>query len=557
MLLRATSQNDGFHKLKIRHVDCKPYGDQRPGTAGLRKKVAVFKQPNYLECFLQSVFDTLQLGDGASLVVGGDGRYFNREAIQTIIAMAAANKIGKLIIGKGGLLSTPAASNLIRSRKAAGGIILTASHNPGGPNGDFGIKFNTESGGQATEQMTDAVFAYSKTINRYFIADIPDINLDENGTSELDKLVIEIVDPVIDYIELMENLFDFELIQSALNRDITLYFDALNAATGPYAKKIFCDVLKAPANSVRNAIPLEDFGGLHPDPNPVDAHHLVDLAFSDQAPDLVAASDGDGDRNMILGRRMMVSPGDSLAIMLANTDVTPGYRDKVAGVARSMPTSRAADMVASELNIPCYETPTGWRFFCNLLESGAVTFCGEESFGTSSSHTREKDGLWAVLYWLNLMASLEQPADEIVRNHWQRFGRCYFQRRDYFIQESDNAVALIAELTKRTRQLDGCADYGSLITSANIFNYRDPVDGSVSNDQGIRIHFDDGGRAVFRLSGTGTSGATLRVYLDRVVTDRTQLNLDTPDALGRLASAATDIARIQHFTGMERPTATI
>jgi len=506
---------------------------------------------------VQSVLDTLALDKGASLVIGGDGRYYNREAIQTIIAISAANGIGSLIIGQGGLLSTPAASNLIRRRKAAGGIILTASHNPGGPDGDFGIKFNTSSGGQAPEQMTDAVYERSKTISSYSIADIPLVNLDQQGRTQLGALEIDVVDPVTDYAELMEELFDFELIRSALQKKIRLYYDALNAATGPYARKIFVDMLKAPANSIHNCVPLEDFGGLHPDPNPVDAAHLVDVACADNAPDLVAASDGDGDRNMVLGRGMVVSPGDSLAVMLANTAVAPGYRNGVAGVARSMPTSRAVDAVASELNIPCYETPTGWRFFCNLLESGAITLCGEESFGTSSAHTREKDGLWAVLYWLNMMAALDQPVDEIVRKHWHRFGRCYFQRRDYFIADTDKADAIMQHLTKSVRDLAGKSDYGSPIDSADVFAYTDPVDGSISSNQGIRIYFADGGRVVFRLSGTGTSGATLRVYLDRVENDPTMLEMETSLAVGKLAEVAADVARIKHFTGLDAPTAII
>jgi phosphoglucomutase len=544
-------------ELEIRQVSCTHFEDQRPGTAGLRKKVTVFKQPHYLECFVQSVFDTLKLDNGATLVVGGDGRYYNREAIQVIAAMAAANGVGKLIIGQGGLLSTPAASHLIRCRGTAGGIILTASHNPGGPDGDFGIKFNTATGGQAPEQITDAVYARSLEIQEYRIADIPNVDLDSIGESTLGDLQIEIVDPVADYATLMEQLFDFELIRSALRTKIRLHFDALNAATGPYAKKIFCDMLGAPADSVVNAIPLEDFGGLHPDPNPVDAAHLAELAGTENAPDIIAASDGDGDRNMILGRGILVSPGDSLAIMLANTAVTPGYRSGAAGVARSMPTSRAADSVAAELGIPCYETPTGWRFFCNLLEAGAITLCGEESFGTSSSHAREKDGLWAVLYWLNMMASLDQSVAEIVRKHWQRFGRCYFQRRDYFITNENDAAAIMRSLTEKIGGLANSSQWGATVSLADVFTYEDPVDGSVSPNQGIRIEFTDGGRIVFRLSGTGTSGATLRVYLDKIVKDPAGLDLDPDDALRDLATSAAEIARIEHYAGLSEPTAVI
>lgn len=523
----------------------------------MRKKVAVFQQPHYLECFVQSVFDTLALDKGSTLVVGGDGRFFNREAIKTIVAMAAANGFGTLIIGQDGLLSTPAASNLIRVRKAAGGIILTASHNPGGPDGDFGIKFNTASGGQAPEHITDAVFARTKVINSYKTAAIPAVDLSTIGTTVVGDMSVEIVDPVLDYAELMEQLFDFELIRSALNKKISLHFDALNAATGPYAEKIFCDILKAPKDSVRNAIPKEDFGGLHPDPNPVDAAHLVELAMSANAPDLMAASDGDGDRNMILGRGMVVSPGDSLAIMLANTAVTPGYRNNVRGVARSMPTSRAADAVARELGLPCYETPTGWKFFCNLLEADAITLCGEESFGTSSSHAREKDGLWAVLFWLNMMAALDQSVEQIVRKHWQRFGRCFFQRRDYFIADTEKADQLMRALTDAVGGLAGNTEYGAGISAADIFSYTDPVDGSVSKNQGIRIFFEDGGRIVYRLSGTGTSGATLRIYLDKTENDTKLHDKPASSVLLDLATAAEAIARTEHFTGLRSPTAII
>ena len=543
-----------MNNTTIRTVDCAPFNDQKAGTAGLRKKVTVFKQPHYLETFVQCIFDALQLDKGAVLVVGGDGRFYNREAIQIIIAMSAANDIGKLIIGQNGLLSTPAASNLIRKHKTDGGILLTASHNPGGPDGDFGIKFNTASGGQASEAMTDAVYKLSQSITHYKIADIEHIDLSHIGTHTHGKLTVEVVDPVTDYAELMEELFDFESIRSLLKSGTRIHFDALNAATGPYAQKIFCEYLGATADSVVNAEPLEDFGGLHPDPNPVDAAHLVALACSDNAPDLLAASDGDGDRNMILGKGMVVSPGDSLAIMLANAHVTPGYRNGIKGVARSMPTSRAADMVATELDIPRYETPTGWRFFCNLMEADCITLCGEESFGTSSTHTREKDGLWAVLFWLNMMAALEQPVDEIVKRHWLRFGRCFFQRRDYFIEDTGKAAALMQNLADNVATL--AAD-NTEIETANVFDYTDPVDGSESKNQGIRIYMRDQGRIVFRLSGTGTSGATLRVYLDKPEHDPKLIPQSPAEALVDLANTAAAIARIEHFTGLQAPTAII
>jgi phosphoglucomutase len=541
-------------ELTIREAQCTPFDDQRPGTAGLRKKVTVFQQPHYLECFVQSIFNTLAMEDGATFILGGDGRYFNKDAIQTITAMSAANGVGRLIIGKDGLLSTPAASHLIRKHHADGGILLTASHNPGGPDGDFGIKFNTASGGQASEKMTDAVFACSQKISAYRIADINQIDLSKPGTQTIGTMQVEVIDPVSDYAELMEELFDFDLMRSALKSGVRLHFDAMNAACGPYAKKIFCELLGASETSVHNAEPLEDFGGLHPDPNPVDAAHLVKLAMSTDAPDLLAASDGDGDRNMILGRGLVVSPGDSLAIMLANAQVVPGYRNALAGVARSMPTSRAVDAVATELNIPLYETPTGWRFFCNLLESGNITLCGEESFGTGSSHTREKDGLWAVLFWLNMIASLEQSVDEIVQRHWARFGRCFFQRRDYFIADTDKANELMTKLTTTVPELTNLRED---IASADIFSYTDPIDGSVSNNQGVRIFLQNGGRIVCRLSGTGTAGATLRVYLDKPERDPELIQQTPAQALGELGQIAAEIAEIKRYTGLDTPTATI
>jgi phosphoglucomutase len=541
-------------KLSIHEVSTTAFSDQKPGTAGLRKKVAEFQQPNYLENFVQSILDTLALPAGSTLVLGGDGRFYNREAIQTIAAMAAANGIGRLIIGQNGLLSTPAASHLIRKKHAQAGILLTASHNPGGPGGDFGIKFNTASGGQAPEAMTDAVYERSRSIKSYRIADIGSIDLTQTGTANVGDMQIDIVDPVDDYAELMKELFDFELIRHALKNKVSLHFDALNAATGPYAKKIFCEILGADESSVVNATPLEDFGGLHPDPNPVDAAHLVALANSEQAADLLAASDGDGDRNMILGRGMVVSPGDSLAIILANAEVAPGYRNSIAGAARSMPTSRAVDMVARELNIPLYETPTGWRYFCNLLEAGKVTLCGEESFGTSSAHAREKDGLWAVLFWLNMMASLEQSVSEIVANHWARFGRCFFQRHDYFIADAERASELMERLNANVAELAG---QHAEIERADVFEYHDPIDDSISRKQGVRIFMQNGGRIVYRLSGTGTSGATLRVYLDKPEQDPELISQSPNQALAELARYAREIASIEDITGLTAATAVI
>lgn len=542
---------------ELQIIQCRPYSDQRPGTAGLRKKVRCFQQPDYLETFVQSIFDTLEPAPGSRLIIGGDGRFYNRTAIDTIIKMAAANNFSEIIIGQHGLLSTPAASHLIRLRKATAGILLTASHNPGGPDGDFGIKFNMATGGQAPEHLTDAVFERSKTITSYRIADPGPADIDRIGAQQFGDVRIETVDSVTDYAELMQSLFDFKAIKDMLAAGTRLHFDALHAATGPYAKRIITELLEAPSDSIANCEPLEDFGGLHPDPNPVDAAHLVQLAGSADAPDLIAASDGDGDRNMILGRNLLVSPGDSLAIMLANADCAPGYAGNLTGVARSMPTSRAVDRVAASLQLPCYETPTGWRFFSNLLDVGKITLCGEESFGTSSNHTGEKDGLWAVLFWLNMMAVLRKPVEQIVREHWSRYGRTFFQRRDYFIADTGSAQQLMTELTAALEHLPG-SEHGDLqIESADVFSYRDPVDDSQSDNQGIRVFFDDGSRAVFRLSGTGTSGATLRVYLDRTETDSQFFDQDNSAALARTADAAAAIARIAELTGLDQPTATI
>ncbi len=541
----------------IREIHCKPFDDQRPGTAGLRKKVSVFRQQHYLECFVQAIFDTLALPAGARLVVGGDGRYYNRVAINTLIAMAAAHDVGELIIGQHGILTTPAASHLIRHSQAAAGILLTASHNPGGPDGDFGIKFNMANGGQAPEHLTEAVYERSKVLTGYRIADIPPVELDKQGTQTVNGMRVSVVDCVADYADLMQSLFDFDAIRAMLADGTRIYFDAMHAATGPYAQHILCDMLGAPSDSIANATPLEDFGGLHPDPNPAEAPHLVTLAHSAEAPDLIAASDGDGDRNMILGRGLLVSPGDSLAIITANVTTAPGYRDGIPGVARSMPTSRAVDRVAAARDIPCYETPTGWRFFSNLLDAGRIGLCGEESFGTSSAHAGEKDGLWAVLFWLNMMAILRKPVADIVHEHWRTFGRTFFQRRDYFIADASKARELLDELSQATARLAGTTIAGSVIASADVFCYTDPVDNSVSNNQGIRVFLEDGGRIVYRLSGTGTSGATLRVYLDKTSTEPADLGRDNNDALQTMADAAAEIARIEAITGVTEPAAII
>lgn len=543
--------------MNIREVNCQPYTDQRPGTAGLRKKVTVFQQPHYLQCFVQAIFDSLNLPNDATLVIGGDGRYFNREAITTIIAMAAAAGVARVVVGQNGWLSTPAASHLIRNESAAAGLILTASHNPGGPAGDFGLKFNVASGGQAPESLTEDVYERSKTLSSYRIAELETPELRQTGSFPLAGMRLDVVDPVAAYTELMQTLFDFPRIKAMLAGGRRIHFDALNAITGPYAERILCDELGAPRGSVSHTQPLEDFGGLHPDPNPVDAPHLLEMALGDDAPDLIAASDGDGDRNMILGPGLLVSPGDSLAIMLEHCRQVKGYADGVPGVARSMPTSRAVDAVASAQGVPCFETPTGWRFFSNLLTAGEIGLCGEESFGTSSSHVGEKDGLWAVLFWLNLMAVLDKPVDQIVRDHWAQHGRCFFQRRDYFIADAEQAQTLIHELDQRLPALANTTHGDHLIESADVFDYTDPVDHSVSRNQGFRIFMHGGGRIVFRLSGTGTAGATLRVYLDQLETAPERIQLPVDDVLGSLGNTAASVARIADHTGLHQPTAVI
>lgn len=539
--------------LPVTEVTCTPYDDQRPGTAGLRRKVAVFQQPHYLETFVEAVFRAASLPAGARLVLGGDGRYFNDEAIGRIAALAAAHGVSELVIGQHGLLSTPVASHLIRSRRADGGFLLTASHNPGGPEGDFGIKFNVASGAQAPEAMTDRIHELSRQVTRYRVAQLPPLDLARTGTIGLPGLSIEIVDSTADYAALMQGLFDFDAMASAIRGGLRLRFDGMHGVTGPYAKRIFCDLLGAGPESLLRAEPLPDFGGLHPDPNPVDAAELVAQSLAADAPDLLAASDGDGDRNMILGPHSFVSPGDSIAVMLAHHRHVPGYAGGVPGVARSMPTSRAVDVVAEALGLPCFETPTGWRFFCNLLESGRIGLCGEESFGTSSAHVREKDGIWAVLFWLNLLTVLGQPLPAILAAHWHRFGRHHYQREDYFIADAARASELVEELRASLPGLAGQSVPGTRILAADEFSYHDPVDGSVSDHQGMRVLLEDGARIVYRLSGTGTSGATLRVYLERHSRQPNAIAQPPEVVLKDLATLAARIARIAEITGVHEP----
>lgn len=540
--------------MNIKIVPTTPFEGQRPGTSGLRKKVTVFEQPRYLENFVQSVFNSLEDFHGKTLVVGGDGRYFNRKAIQTIIKMAVANGFGELMIGKGGLLSTPATSCIIRKYQAFGGLILSASHNPGGPNADFGIKYNISNGGPAPEKVTEAIYANSQKIENYVIADTPDVDLDTVGEKILGETKIKIIDPVADYAEMMAKLFDFDLIKRLFQiGKFKMRYDAMNAVTGPYAKYILEGVLKAPEGTVVNAVPKEDFGGLHPDPNLVYAHTLVEEMFSDNGPDFGAASDGDGDRNMILGHKFYVNPSDSLAVIVANFWNAPGYDRGLTGVARSMPTSQAVDRVARGMGMSCYETPTGWKFFGNLLDANKATICGEESFGTGSNHVREKDGLWAVLYWLNIIAATNMSVEEIVKAHWKKYGRNYYSRHDYEGVDGAIAKAMMDDMTARAESEVG-KFYGDYeVETFDNFTYVDPVDKSVSKNQGVRVLFKDGSRIVFRLSGTGTQGATVRVYIEKYEPNVAKHDLDPQVALADLIEIAETISGVKAKTGRKKP----
>jgi phosphoglucomutase len=519
----------------------------------LRKKVTVFQSPHFLENFVQSVFDSLHGSEGQTLVLGGDGRYFNREAVQTVVKMAAANSFGRMLLGKGGILSTPAASCLIRKHRAFGGLILSASHNPGGPEGDFGVKYNVTNGGPAPEKITEAIYAATQTIARYRIADGPDIDIDRIGATQVEGLTVEIVDPVADHEALLQTLFDFDRIRDMFRKGFTMRFDAMSAVTGPYAHAIFENTLGAGPGTVINGTPLPDFGGHHPDPNLVYAKHLYDLAMSPASPDLCAASDGDGDRNLIIGRGLFVTPSDSLAMLAANAHLAPGYAKGLAGIARSMPTSRAADRVAAGKGLKIFETPTGWKFFGNLLDAGLATICGEESAGTGSDHLREKDGIWAVLLWLNILAARGQSVADIAREHWATYGRDYYSRHDYEEVDSSAANAMISALRDQLPRLKGQHVGGIAIAGADDFAYHDPVDGSDTDHQGIRIHCGDGSRIVYRLSGTGTAGATLRVYLERFEPDPTRHGLDTQVALAPLIAASRTLAGIERYTGRATP----
>ncbi len=537
-------------------VETQPIAGQRPGTSGLRAKTRDFMQPHFLENFIQSGFEALQGVAGKTLVLGGDGRYYNRRAIQIILKMAAANNVARVVVGRNGILSTPAASAVIRARQCDAGIILSASHNPGGENGDFGVKFNIANGGPAPESVTDALYDFTTKIDAYQLSTAADVDLSIVAEHTMGKTVIEVIDSVDTYAQLMRTLFDYDAIRSLFASGYRIRFDAMHAVTGPYAKAILEDELGAPAGTVMNGEPLPDFGGGHPDPNPVHAHELMSEMFSDDSPEFGAASDGDGDRNMIVGKQCYVTPSDSLAVLAANAHLVPGYTQGLAGVARSMPTSRAADRVAKALNIPAFETPTGWKFFGNLLDADKATLCGEESAGTSSNHVREKDGLWAVLLWLNILAVRKLSVAELMQDHWSRFGRDYYSRHDYEGVDKNSAEALMGALREKLDDLPGTAINGLSITAADDFSYTDPVDGSKSEHQGLRIVFGDTARLVFRLSGTGTVGATLRIYMEMFEDNPDRMNQDTQQVLMPLVKAAEQLAGVVDRLAREAPDVT-
>ena len=538
--------------MTLRTISTKAIAGQKPGTSGLRKKTPVFMGPHYLENFVQSIFDVVGAA-GKTFVLGGDGRYFNDRAAQVILRMAAANGAARVIVGQGAILSTPAASHLIRLNKTDGGIIMSASHNPGGPQEDFGVKFNMANGGPAPESMTEAMYVRTTEISEYRIWEGQDVDLDRIGRQQMGDMIVDVVDPVADYATLMESLFDFAAIRAMFAGGFRMRMDSMCAVTGPYAVEILENRLGAAKGTVINATPLPDFGGLHPDPNPTWAKALMDEMMGPDAPDLGAASDGDGDRNMVVGRGIYVSPSDSLAVLAANAHLAPAYAKGLAGVARSMPTSAAVDRVAAALGIGCHETPTGWKFFGNLLDAGRVTLCGEESFGTGSDHVREKDGLWAVLLWLNILAARKQSVAAILADHWARFGRNYYSRHDFEAIESARADAMMAALRAALPGLPGRQIEGMTITEADDFAYADPVDGSVSKGQGVRVIFEGGSRFVLRLSGTGTEGATLRLYLERYAAGPEGLDLDPQQALAPVIRAAHVLAGIAEQTGRSAP----
>lgn len=540
--------------MAVLNIPTQAFPDQRPGTSGLRKKVTIFQQPHYLENFVQSIFEAIPDRMGKTLVLGGDGRFFNREAIQIILRMAAANGWGKVMVGRGGLFSTPAVSAVIRAHHAHGGIILSASHNPAGPDHDFGIKYNISNGGPAPEKMTDTIWAGSKNIQSYRILDTADVDIDHEGSFSLGEMLVEVCDPVSDYAALMARIFDFDALRRLFAGPFRMRFDAMHAITGPYAREILENQLGAAQGTVINGIPLTDFGGGHPDPNLVYAKSLADALFAEDAPDFGAASDGDGDRNMILGRGFFVTPSDSLAVLAANATHIPAYQAGLKGIARSMPTSQAADVVAQRLGIPHYETPTGWKFFGNLLDAGKITFCGEESFGTGSDHVREKDGLWAVLAWLSIIAASGKSVADIVVQHWQDFGRHYYTRHDYENIPASAGEEIMKTLSAQLPILAGQTLAGRVVQKADDFAYTDPIDGSISSHQGIRLLFEDGARLIVRLSGTGTEGATVRIYHEHLEQDAARQQLDPQRVLRDLITLGKDLTRIEQLTGRKAPT---
>jgi len=538
----------------ISHVKTTAFSDQKPGTSGLRKAVTVFQQTHYLENFVQSIFSTVGPVKGQTLVLGGDGRFYNREAIQIIIKMACASGYRRILVGQGGLLSTPAISCLIRKYQANGGIILSASHNPGGPDGDFGIKYNIDNGGPAPEHITDNIYAQSKTLSEYSIAKCANTDIDTPGSQHIGDTEILVIDPVADYAEQMAQLFDFQKIRALFAGGFRMCFDAMHAINGPYAREILVNQLGAPANTLMNCTPLPDFGKGHPDPNLTYAADLVKIMNAENGPDFGAASDGDGDRNMILGSNFFVTPSDSLAIIAANATLAPGYADGIQGIARSMPTSQAPDRVAAALGIPCFETPTGWKFFGNLLDAGKITLCGEESFGTGSNHIREKDGLWAVLFWLNILAERKESVEQIVCAHWKKYGRNVYSRHDYEEVNTNSAKQLMSKIKQQFATLPGKIFGNYVITFSDDFSYTDPIDNSASHNQGIRIGFTNGSRIIFRLSGTGTKGATLRVYLEQFENKVEKQQQNAQIALSELIEIAEQLADIKQHTGRDQPT---
>lgn len=540
--------------MQFNQINTIAFLDQKPGTSGLRKKVTVFQQPHYLENFVQSIFDTLDIPPKAVLTLGGDGRYYNATAIQTIIKMAAANGFAQVLVGQHGILSTPAASHVIRHYQTFGGIILSASHNPAGPNDDFGIKYNTANGGSAPETITNAIFAKSKEIQRYQIATLPDVDLSVIGSTTFAGFEVKVINPVADYTNLMAEMFDFSAIQQLLASGFTLKFDAMHAVTGPYAQALLVDRLGAPVSSLMNCVVSETFGGGHPDPNLTYAEELVKIVYGAHAPDFAAASDGDGDRNMILGKGFFVTPSDSLAIIAANAHLIPAYQQGISGLARSMPTSGAVDRVAAKMGIPCFETPTGWKFFGNLMDAGKVTLCGEESFGTGSSHVREKDGLWAVLCWLNIIAAKKVSVEALVKAHWAEYGRNVYSRHDYEGIPTEQANQVMMQIKNQFVSLTNAPLGRYVIRACDDFSYIDPVDGSQSNGQGLRLLFECGSRIVFRLSGTGTEGATIRIYIEAYEPDQAKHDLDAQVALAEMIEIALEVSQLKAITGRETPT---